>query len=882
MRVRSRESQVVPDVPLVAWAQPGWPGQTPPGEPPVERDAEPYYPPPPAIGPALDYAERESWPGPLAAVVGESPTAGVRLVRVRVSPVEWRPREEALVLHAALDVEVVYRGGGRIVAHNYGEAEVLAGLRHRVENPDAIAPARPVPPRQISSAPYLIVTDNHRWVPGLFAPDLPVGDMVSEFQRLADWKTKKGLKAEVVTLSDIAAGVYGDFTTDTADVPEMVRKFLKHAHASWNTYWVLLGGDDSILPPRFVVVNTPDRADRWQYRWNPFSAVVAGLKPKVEECSWDGSQARLHQDPKIIAIGPGHRIFAGTSGAAFEYNPSASSSSPGWAYATSDDYQTLTTVPTEWIVVRGASALLAGTDLYADLQSNSIPTDAYFASLRRPAWLAVAGLSGARDWDANGNGAYGQYSKAGDLDGVSYTLDLALGRAPARSAMEARYFVDKVLAYERYEDKGQGYGQRLLLGSSSWGGRPEVTPQVDKDNVMVRPSDGVPLEVYRFQRERDGVAYVMDFGAPPTTDTINWRLYRDADGVPYTRAPQAGQLGYFFCTDASCARVSEALVKSTWVPQPTRFVAVKSPKTPGIPASFYFDQVGVDGSAIEKEQVRGLLGLRAPRWSRRLRLYEEAASLPAAPDLALNTRWSMAAALQQGFNVVSLSGHGLASGCCRVSSQLLQQYGTLDVNGFVYADSCLTNEFDVDAISEQIVRSEKGAAAYLGNSRYSWIGRGAELERLFWDDVDRDPRIGWLHNSRELLVHDPYYRWSFFSLNLEGDPEMGLWQGEPVRGVARSTVVPGDTAMTVSVLSDAGAALAGVRVALTDGRGIVDVQDTNADGTARLRLRGRPGRAVTLVATGRGLLPLEQTIEIPRRPRRNDAEAPAGATEVGQ
>lgn len=625
VRVRSRESQVVPDVPLVAWAQPGWPGQTPPGEPPAERGAEPYYPPPPAIGPALDYAERESWPGPLAAVVGESPTAGIRLVRVRVSPVEWRPREEALVLHAALDVEVVYRGGGRIVAHNYGEAEVLAGLRHRVENPDAIAPARPVPPRQISSAPYLIVTDNHRWVPGLFAPGLPVGDMVSEFQRLADWKTKKGLKAEVVTLSDIAAGVYGDFTTDTADVPEMVRKFLKHAHASWNTYWVLLGGDDSILPPRFVVATVPG-SDHWQYR------AKGDAKPREKECHWDGSQVRLHQDSKAPAVEPSNRVFAVTSGAAFDYNPSASSSSPGWAYTTSDDYQTLTTTKTEWIVVRGPSVLLSGTDVYVDLQPNSIPTDAYFASLRRPGWVALAGLAGARDWDANGNGAYGQYSYTGDVDGVSYALDLALGRAPVRSDMEARYFVDKVLAYENYQFKGAGYGSRLLIGSSNWSRRIEVQEQLDTLNLPVKPSDGKPLVPGYYQRESDGVLYLMDFGSVPVDEPAKVRLFRDGGVVPYTRVLQDGQLGYLFCTDPTCTRASETQVGSSWVPLSTRYVAVRSPATPyNHPESFYFDWIGIDSSATQKEQVKALLGLRAPRWNELLRLYDEQPEFPPPP-----------------------------------------------------------------------------------------------------------------------------------------------------------------------------------------------------------------------------------------------------------
>jgi hypothetical protein len=122
----------------------------------------------------------------------------------------------------------------------------------------------------------------------------------------------------------------------------------------------------------------------------------------------------------------------------------------------------------------------------------------------------------------------------------------------------------------------------------------------------------------------------------------------------------------------------------------------------------------------------------------------------------------------------------------------------------------------------------------------------------------------------------------FFTLNLEGDPEMRLWLGEPTRGIARAVVVPGDPTMTVSVLSDAGAALAGVRLALTDARGIVDVQDTNADGTARLRLRGRPGDSLTLVATGPGLLPIEQQVQVPRRSARGNDPAAAGAAEAGQ
>jgi hypothetical protein len=68
---------------------------------------------------------------------------------------------------------------------------------------------------------------------------------VSEFQRLADWKTESGTPAVVRTLSFIRQEY--PFGADDAD---RIRQFIRDAYARWGTKWVLLGGDTETIPTR--------------------------------------------------------------------------------------------------------------------------------------------------------------------------------------------------------------------------------------------------------------------------------------------------------------------------------------------------------------------------------------------------------------------------------------------------------------------------------------------------------------------------------------------------------------------------------------------------------------------------------------------------------
>jgi hypothetical protein len=82
-----------------------------------------------------------------------------------------------------------------------------------------------------SAVNYLIVTDSA---------------MEAEFQRLADWKTLKGVPTVVRTIEWIEQNYWSG-----ADLAESVRNFIREAYEKWGVEYVLLGGDTDVIPARF-------------------------------------------------------------------------------------------------------------------------------------------------------------------------------------------------------------------------------------------------------------------------------------------------------------------------------------------------------------------------------------------------------------------------------------------------------------------------------------------------------------------------------------------------------------------------------------------------------------------------------------------------------
>ncbi len=73
--------------------------------------------------------------------------------------------------------------------------------------------------------------------------------MAAEFQRLADWKTRKGVQAVVRTVEWI------DQTyPNGVDRAERIRFFLRDAYQNWGALFALLGGDTDVVPPRYAMM----------------------------------------------------------------------------------------------------------------------------------------------------------------------------------------------------------------------------------------------------------------------------------------------------------------------------------------------------------------------------------------------------------------------------------------------------------------------------------------------------------------------------------------------------------------------------------------------------------------------------------------------------
>ncbi len=75
-------------------------------------------------------------------------------------------------------------------------------------------------------------------------------ELAGAFQRLADYKTTRGIPTVVRTLSWIQANYFTG-----GDLASMIRTFLADAYAHWGTSFVLLGGDVELVPTKWVFNN---------------------------------------------------------------------------------------------------------------------------------------------------------------------------------------------------------------------------------------------------------------------------------------------------------------------------------------------------------------------------------------------------------------------------------------------------------------------------------------------------------------------------------------------------------------------------------------------------------------------------------------------------
>ena len=822
--------------------------------------------------PNLDtYRNVLSRPAPAATLVDIEHRGPATIAVLELRPVSQNPQgiiELASVIRVSLSYEPVARvrtgsfAGRRFfkkARSSFEEVNIENLLKSDVINPDWIRDLGHLFPDFVEGCDYLVITDNSSWDADAISAGGSVTDLVSAFEKLVAWKKRRGLKTRIVTVADIVDGKYGDFVTDARDLQEVLRSFLKWAYNQWNISWVLLGGDLNVIPTRLVA-----GAKRG------YISVDTVNPPDDNKSFWTGAELHMH------VVNPGewwpgswpHQLVNPTDGTLIPLDTAGTSNAtnPGWFYTTDNTYNVPSNTRTQFVVVRGPAALV-NTKLQWLYQWNILPTDMYYSSLLGPNYS----ISGLHDWDMLDNGLYGQHTNGDNFDGVSFSVDIGVGRAPVGTLAEAEVFVDKVIAYEQLREPdgtplNLNWARRMTFVSTNFGGRIGINSTVTSPPTDNKYHHGA------------GDAHTLIKLKDVFTE-LKWRLFvqvtdTDVREIPYTPEAEVTGRGWFFAKSDTDLSPSEILFSLPWgvfrYPIATEWVVVYGNSDELAPSRFIFDKTVADDSMADQEVLRKLIQADFPAINVLRRIYEDEVDLPtadvASPSLQHYTKDRMRDALNLGPHFLSLSGHGSQGGCCGVDSAMAQNASNGYLLPVTYAMSCLTADFaSEDATSEKLLHNASGGAvAYVGYTRFGWIGAGDDYEREFFKHLGTSRHLADLNDTRlNLNYSGGAWRWHQFVQVLLGDPEMPVWVGKPkvmkVTHPASIMKVAQDVIVTVKTSSNA--ALVGAVVSLAKGNWVKS-DTADATGEASIHVNPKTMGDIEIVVTATDRVPYFGTIKV--------------------
>ncbi len=218
VRIRSFDRYEVPGVFYIH------PVQTP--RPLSIQNPPPFVQPDPTV-----YASDQAYPATIASVVPSGCMSGYRIAGVKVCPVQYTPANGKLVLFTRLELEIEYTEGvNEIYPMTDNQIRVFSEqVANLVINADQVQTFAPPQKESFNNVDYVIITSSA---------------LVSAFTPLKNWKTKKGLNTVIMPLDTIYARYAG------RDNPEKIRNFIIDYWRNKGLVYVLLGGDDVVVPFR--------------------------------------------------------------------------------------------------------------------------------------------------------------------------------------------------------------------------------------------------------------------------------------------------------------------------------------------------------------------------------------------------------------------------------------------------------------------------------------------------------------------------------------------------------------------------------------------------------------------------------------------------------
>lgn len=573
---------------------------------------------------------------------------------------------------------------------------------------------------------YLLITDNQTWNAAGKTPTGPVqGDMVSAFTPLVDWRNQSGLKARLVTITDIVSGVYGDFSTGSADLQQVIRKFLTWAHDQWKISYVLLGGDQNIVPIRTLAIG-------W---WTPLMPTDFYYSTLSQANDWEEGR---NLDGQAIDFGIDVSIGRAPTTNAFEADAFVNKVI---AYELLDESGGRP-ISSDYLrkVLFVADPLGGATDLQTEIKRTSkYPPDPNFYYNQGQSPFSLIALleqltilpeteAGRITQDQPGENRFcaapGKdyfkicttltYKSIGSLSMITPAGETLLQYNPHASSTSPGWFLD--------------------LGYPNW------------VKVFGIPSGTAVLSfIARLTPEFRGPQNLLSTDGPGD--------YRE---IPYDHSAKASKHGWFYVKAPAQteAGLVPADLNSLGLPVATSWVAVYDDPAYLKPGKFIFDPREIELAMNEQEAIRKQVAQEYPEWDMVSRLYGDVVDLPPAdrytPAVDYLTPERLRDKLEQGQHIVSLYGHGLPVGCCGTNLDMASALTNAGRFSIFYADSCLTNRYTEDSVSRRLVFNPNGGAlAYIGFVDEVGIGQGQELQAALFralagtdDPTGRPLRLG--------------------------------------------------------------------------------------------------------------------------------------------
>jgi len=183
---------------------------------------------------ANTYQSANLYPGKLIDFDYTGTKSGYRICGFAVYPLQYRPVTGELLLYTEVTLKITYEEGKVTpIELTASQKELFSeDVKALVINPEDVNTFSP--PLRFSDNPdvdYVIITGN---------------SFVTNFQPLADWRTKKGFRTEIKSVDWITANYTG------RDTQEKIRRFIIDYFTNHGLKYVLLAGDNAIVPCRRI------------------------------------------------------------------------------------------------------------------------------------------------------------------------------------------------------------------------------------------------------------------------------------------------------------------------------------------------------------------------------------------------------------------------------------------------------------------------------------------------------------------------------------------------------------------------------------------------------------------------------------------------------